>query len=72
MIKSELKWLTGELATARDLDVYVRTKIEPIRGTALVKRGMKELTGALASRRRAAGQRPLSLRRVIVLFSLIR
>ena len=54
MIKSELKWLTGELAAARDLDVYVRSKIEPIRGTALAKRGMKELTSALASRRRAA------------------
>jgi len=30
-IKSELKWLTGELAPARDLDVYERGKIEPLR-----------------------------------------
>jgi triphosphatase len=31
-VKSELKWLTGELALARDLDVYVRKEIEPLRG----------------------------------------
>jgi triphosphatase len=30
-IKSELKWLTGELAPARDLDVYERSNIEPLR-----------------------------------------
>ena len=30
-VKSELKWLTGELAPARDLDVYVRNEIEPLR-----------------------------------------
>ena len=51
-IKSELKWLTGELAPARDLDVYVKSKIEPLRGAA--PRGMKELAAALASRRHAA------------------
>ena len=52
-IKSELKWLTGELGPARDLDVYVRN-IEPLRGAALAKRGMKELERALAARRDAA------------------
>jgi hypothetical protein len=25
-VKAELKWLTGELAPARDLDVYVRNE----------------------------------------------
>jgi triphosphatase len=53
-IKSELKWLTGELAPARDLDVYVRSKIEPLRGAARATRGMKELAAALASRLQAA------------------
>ena len=45
-IKSELRWLTGELAPARDLDVYMRSKVEPLRGAAPAKRGMKELTAA--------------------------
>jgi inorganic triphosphatase YgiF len=53
-VKTELKWLTGELAPARDLDVYVSNKIEPLRGTRPAKRGMKELAGTLASRRDAA------------------
>src|SRR6202167_2642469 len=53
-IKSELKWLTGELALARDLDVYVRNEIEPLRSAAPPSRGIKELAGALASRRDAA------------------
>ena len=53
-IKLELKWLTGELAPARDLDVYMRSKIVPMRGPAQAKRGMKELARALASRRHAA------------------
>ncbi|HEV3113868.1 MAG TPA: CHAD domain-containing protein [Candidatus Binataceae bacterium] len=38
-IKSELKWLTGELAPARDLDVYERSKIEPCAASCRAKRG---------------------------------
>ena len=53
-VKSELKWLTGELAPARDLDVYIRNEIEPLRRDAPTRRGMKELTGALTLRRAAA------------------
>jgi triphosphatase len=52
-VKAELKWLTGELAPARDLDVYLRNEIEPLRRDA-PRRGMKELTGALTLRRAAA------------------
>jgi len=52
-VKSELKWLTGELAPARDLDVYVRKEIEPLHGAAPARRGMKKLAGALTSRRDA-------------------
>jgi inorganic triphosphatase YgiF len=53
-VKAELKWLTGELAPARDLDVYVRNEIEPLRGARLARRGMKELAGTLTSRRDVA------------------
>ena len=56
-IKSELKWLTGELAPARDLDVYERSKIEPLRSVLPDKTGMKELAETLASRRAAAFNR---------------
>jgi len=38
-IKSELKWLIGELAPARDLDVYERNKIEPLRSVLPGKTG---------------------------------
>jgi inorganic triphosphatase YgiF len=53
-VKSELKWLTGELAPARDLDVYMRNEIEPLPGATPAGRGMKELAGALTLRRDAA------------------
>jgi inorganic triphosphatase YgiF len=53
-VKSELKWLTSELAPARDLDVYMRNEIEPLRRDAPTRRGMKELTSALTLRRAAA------------------
>jgi inorganic triphosphatase YgiF len=53
-VKSELQWLTGKLAPARDLDVYMRNEIEPLRRDAPTRRGMKELTGALTLRRAAA------------------
>ena len=56
-IKSELKWLTGELAPARDLDVYERSKIEPLRGVLPGKTGMKELADTLSTRRAAAFNR---------------
>ncbi len=54
-IKSELNWLeTGELSPARDLDVYYRGTVEPLRRTAPAQPGMKELKDVLASRSAAA------------------
>jgi triphosphatase len=53
-LKAELKWPTGELASARDLDVYLRNEIEPLPGATPARRGMKELAGALTLRRDAA------------------
>jgi triphosphatase len=52
-IKSELNWLeTEELSPARDLDVYERGTVQPLRCAAPATREMKELEHALASRRR--------------------
>jgi triphosphatase len=53
-IKAELKWLTGQLAPARDLDVYVRNEIEPLRRAGPAKRGMKELSVKFSTERDAA------------------
>jgi inorganic triphosphatase YgiF len=53
-IKSELKWLVAELAPARDLDVYERDTVEPLRRAAPSKHGMKELEDVLESRRVSA------------------
>src|SRR5262249_45187208 len=38
-IKAQLKWLTGELAPARELDVFVTENIEPAKNDALLRRG---------------------------------
>ena len=52
-INSQLNWLErGELSPTRDLDVYERGAVEPLRRPAPATRGMKELEDALASRRR--------------------
>jgi inorganic triphosphatase YgiF len=41
-INSELDWLErGELSPTRDLDVYERGTVEPLRHTAPATRGMK-------------------------------
>jgi triphosphatase len=56
-IKTELKWLTDELAPARDLDVYEKSKVELLRAAPPAKRGMKELADALASKRATAFDR---------------
>ncbi len=54
-IKSELNWLeTGELSPARDLDVYERGTVAPLRRAAPARRGMKEFENVLLSRRAAA------------------
>ena len=53
-LKSELRWLTGKLATARDLDVYLKSEIQPLRAAAPAKRGMRELEEVIAARRVAA------------------
>ena len=53
-IESEVIWMTGELGPARDLDVYIKTRIEPLRKTRPRNRGLREFAGDLALQRRTA------------------
>jgi triphosphatase len=53
-IESEIIWMTGELGSARDLDVYIKTRIEPLRKLRPKKSGLREFAGDLAIRRRTA------------------
>jgi inorganic triphosphatase YgiF len=59
-IKTELKWLTGELAPARELDVFIRKKVDPAARNALTKRGARAIKVEFASRRRRALERARS------------
>jgi triphosphatase len=53
-IESEIIWMTGELGSARDLDVYIKTRIEPLRKIRPKKSGLREFACDLANRRRTA------------------
>ena len=46
--------MTGELGSARDLDVYIKTRIEPLRKLRPRKSGLRAFAGDLAIRRRTA------------------
>ncbi|QOZ28314.1 CYTH and CHAD domain-containing protein [Bradyrhizobium sp. CCBAU 51753] len=50
-IKGELKWLTSELAPARELDVFVREDIEPASHDALLRRGGSAIRREFSGRR---------------------
>jgi inorganic triphosphatase YgiF len=56
-IKRELKWLTGELGPARDLDVYVTGNIKPLQRTLPDRRGLDALRSDLEARRSGAFER---------------
>ena len=53
-IESEVIWMTGELGPARDLDVYIKTRIEPLRKLRPRKIGLREFAGDVAIRRTSA------------------
>jgi inorganic triphosphatase YgiF len=53
-IKSELKWLTSELAPARELDVFMRKKVEPETSDSIAHRGARAIKKDFAARRREA------------------
>jgi inorganic triphosphatase YgiF len=56
-IKTELKWLTGELAEAREIDVFIKEKIKPLDRTTEPKRGIRAIEKQFSARRRQAFRR---------------
>jgi inorganic triphosphatase YgiF len=56
-IKSELKWLTSELAPAREIDVFVRKKISRAARDIFPRRGGKAIEKEFAARRAKALER---------------
>ena len=56
-LKAELKWLTGELGPARDLDVYVTGNIKPLQRSLPNGRGLDALQSDLDARRAGAFRR---------------
>jgi triphosphatase len=53
-IKTELKWLTGELAPAREIDVFVKERIEPLSRASEPKRGVRAIEKRFSARHRQA------------------
>jgi inorganic triphosphatase YgiF len=53
-IKSELKWLTGELGPARELEVLVQRVVEPVQNRHPHWQGFSVLLGELTKRREMA------------------
>jgi inorganic triphosphatase YgiF len=56
-IKSELKWLTNELAPARELDVFMRKQVEPGTSDDVTRRGGRAIRKEFGTRRRQAFMR---------------
>jgi CHAD domain-containing protein len=54
VIKSGLKWLTGELGPARELDVLIQRVVEPVRQQKSRWTGVPALSRQIAGRREAA------------------
>lgn len=59
-VKAELKWLTGELGPARDLDVFLAEILGPVHAAYSDEPGMERLIAAFEHRRAAAYERALS------------
>jgi inorganic triphosphatase YgiF len=59
-VKSELKWLTGELAAAREIDVFMRKKVAPATRRSISKRGARALKSEFAARQREAFARAVT------------
>ena len=55
-IKVELKWLTNQLARAREIDVFVKEKIRPLERAAEPKRGIRAIEGEFSVQRKRAFQ----------------
>lgn len=53
-IKTNLKWLTNELASAREIDVFVHKKVDPTTRNAITKRGARAVKAEFVSKCRQA------------------
>lgn len=53
-IKPELKWLTSELAPAREIDVFLKESIQPIADQGVPRRGARAIAKKFSAERRAA------------------
>ncbi|SFO98256.1 Inorganic triphosphatase YgiF, contains CYTH and CHAD domains [Bradyrhizobium sp. Ghvi] len=53
-IKSELKWLTSELAPAREIDVFLNESIAPVAGQGLPRRGVRAIQKRFSRQRTTA------------------
>jgi inorganic triphosphatase YgiF len=53
-INAELKWLTGELAPAREIDVFLEERVRPIAKTGSPRRGSRAMETRFAARRAKA------------------
>lgn len=56
-IKAELKWLTRELAPAREIDVFINERVKPIASAVEPKRGGRAIEQEFLIRRKHALQR---------------
>ena len=56
-IKAELKWLTNELAPAREIDVFLKESIQPVADQGVPKRGLHAIQRRFAGRRAEAFDR---------------
>lgn len=53
-IKTELKWLTGQLAPAREIDVFLKERVRPIVSKNKPKRGARAIRSQFSAKRIAA------------------
>ncbi|MCP3369992.1 CYTH and CHAD domain-containing protein [Bradyrhizobium cajani] len=56
-IKAELKWLTGELAPAREVDVFLTESILPITAHGVPRRGARAIRKRFSAQRKSAFER---------------
>lgn len=56
-IKAELKWLTGELAPARELDVFLKESVRPVAEQGVPKRGARAIGQKFSAQRKEAFRR---------------
>ncbi|MET4257540.1 triphosphatase [Bradyrhizobium sp. S3.12.5] len=53
-VKTELKWLTDELAPAREIDVFLKESVQPVAEKGVPKRGARALREKFSRQRAAA------------------